>query len=101
MDVIPCLTPRVRTGLEAYIKLDPICGGTSSLLMHELSFQDGFFKVNASNGDIFHSDIIQTELIPRDRMNQPFESYLTLTYGWRSGKLRNNEEIVKEGATHK
>lgn len=37
------------------------------------------------------------ELIPRDRMNQPFESYLTLTYGWRSGKLGNNEGTVKEG----
>lgn len=33
-------------------------------------------------------------------MNQPFESYLTLTYGWRSGKLGNNEGIVKEGVTH-
>lgn len=98
--VIPCLTPRVRTGSHADIKLDPICGGTSGLLMHTLSFQGGFFKVNASNWDIFHSDITQTELIPRDGMNQPFESYLTLTYGWRPGKLGNNEGIVKEGVTH-
>lgn len=92
--------PSGREQVDADIKLNPICGGTSGLLMHELSFQDRFFKVNASSWDIFHSDFTQTELIPRDRMNQPFESYLTLTYGWRSGKLGNNEGIVKEGVTH-
>lgn len=48
MDIIQYLTPRVRTGSDADIKLDPICGGMSGLLMHQLSFQDGFFKVNAS-----------------------------------------------------
>lgn len=84
--------PSGQDRLGAYIKLNPICAGTSSLLMHELSFQDGFFKVNASNWDIFHSDITQMELIP----GIEWINHLNPIWRWHMDGGQESWEIVKE-----